>query len=71
VVQNTIFIGLDVHKESIAVAIADGRGGEVRSMSVVPHTPEAIRQVIPPLRASPPLGLLPGSPTRRMNPCAT
>jgi transposase len=45
-VQDTIFIGLDVHKESIAVAIAESRGGDVRSLGVIPHTPEAVRQVI-------------------------
>jgi transposase len=37
------FIGLDVHKDSISVAIADaGRDGEVRFWGAVPNTPEAI-----------------------------
>ena len=31
--QNTIFVGMDVHKATIAVAVADGaRGGEVRHL---------------------------------------
>jgi hypothetical protein len=43
--NNTIFAGLDVHKEKIAVAVAEGgRGGEVRQLAIfltAPITPAA------------------------------
>jgi transposase len=39
------FLGLDVHAESIAVAIAEP-GGEVRSVGVIPNRPEAIRRLL-------------------------
>ena len=38
----TKFIGLDVHKEQIAVAIADSRSQEVRSYGNVPNIDQAI-----------------------------
>ncbi len=31
------FVGLDVHKESIAIAVAEGRGGEPASLSTIPN----------------------------------
>lgn len=37
------FVGLDVHKETIAVAIADG--GEVRYCGEIKNTPEAIKKL--------------------------
>ena len=38
-----VFVGLDVHKDSIAVAIADaGRTGEVRFWGTIANTPEAL-----------------------------
>lgn len=40
----TRFVGLDVHAESIAVAVAEGAG--VRSVGEIPNTPEAIRKLV-------------------------
>jgi hypothetical protein len=39
------FIGLDVHAETIAVAVAEP-DGEVRSLGNFPNTPESIRKII-------------------------
>lgn len=43
--KGTRFIGLDVHADSIAVAVAEP-SGEVRSLGVVPNDPEAVRKLI-------------------------
>jgi transposase len=41
------YLGLDVHADSIAVAIAEGgRHGEVRSLGVIPNSPSAIRRLL-------------------------
>ena len=39
------FIGLDVHAETIAVAVAEP-DGEVRSIGTIPNRPESIRKMI-------------------------
>ncbi len=39
------YVGLDVHADTIAVAIAEGRG-EARSLGTVPNRPEQIRKLI-------------------------
>ena len=41
-----IFVGLDVHVESIAVAIAEAAGGEARSLGTIPNAPEAIAKLV-------------------------
>jgi transposase len=43
--KNVRFVGLDVHAESIAVAVAES-GGEVRSLGLVPNRPESVRRLI-------------------------
>ena len=44
------YIGLDVHKETIAVSVAEARGGEVRYLGEIAHTPEAIEKLVRQLR---------------------
>jgi transposase len=39
------FVGLDVHAETIAVAVAE-QGGEVRAHGVIPNRPEPIRKLM-------------------------
>ena len=42
--KNIRFIGLDVHAETIAVAVAEAEG-EARSLGVIPNRPEAVRRL--------------------------
>ena len=39
------FLGLDVHADTIAVAMAEP-GGEIRSLGVIPNRPESIRKLV-------------------------
>ena len=39
------FVGLDVHAETIAVAVAE-EGGELRSLGVLPNREEAVRKLV-------------------------
>src|ERR1043165_6255205 len=43
--SKVLFIGLDVHAEAIAVAVAE-QGGEVRSLGTIPNRLEAIRKLV-------------------------
>ena len=43
--SNVRFVGLDVHAETIAVAVAEP-GGEVRSLGVIPNRSESIRKLL-------------------------
>lgn len=50
--QDSTFIGLDVHKATISVAVARGeRGGEVRHWGTVPHRPDHVRKLVEKLAA--------------------
>jgi len=43
----TVFVGLDVHKATIAVALAEsGERQEVRSYGVIPNTPAAVARLV-------------------------
>ena len=42
--KNVRFVGLDVHAQTIAVAVAE-TGGEVRSLGVVPNNPESVSKL--------------------------
>ena len=44
------YIGLDVHKETIAVSVAEANGGEVRYYGEIRNTPAAIEKLIKGLR---------------------
>jgi transposase len=43
--KNLRFLGLDVHAETIAVAVAEA-DGEVRSLGIIPNREEAIRKMV-------------------------
>ncbi len=41
-----VFLGLDVHAETIAVAVAEAGGGEVRSLGVIANRPGSVSRLI-------------------------
>jgi len=44
--NTTIFVGLDVHKTTVVVAVAEGlRGGEVRQLGTFPNRAEQIAKL--------------------------
>lgn len=43
--KGTVFVGMDVHAETIAVAVAEGRD-VVRSLGMIPNRPEAVRRIL-------------------------
>ena len=45
--DNEVYIGLDVSKLKISVALAEaGRDGEVRFLGDIDHTPEGIKRLV-------------------------
>jgi transposase len=44
--KNTRFVGLDVHAETIAVAVTEGRDGAARSLGTIANRPEAVRRLL-------------------------
>ena len=45
--KNTLFVGLDVHADTISVAVAQsGRNGQVLSMGIVANRPDSVRKLI-------------------------
>jgi transposase len=44
------FVGLDVHKETIAVSVAEADGGEVRYQGEIPNTTDAVVRLVRRLR---------------------
>lgn len=58
--NDTIFVGLDVHKATVAVAVAEGtRGGEVRHLGAIPNRADHIAKLVEKL----------GKSGRRLNFC--
>ena len=43
--DNILYVGLDVHRDSIAAAVAE-REGEARSRGIIPNTTEAVAKLI-------------------------
>jgi transposase len=42
----TRFVGMDVHAETIAVAVTEGRDGGARSLGTIANRPEAVRRLL-------------------------
>lgn len=44
------YVGMDVHKATMAVSVAEARGSEVRYVGEIANTPEAIGKLVKQLR---------------------
>lgn len=40
------YVGLDVHKETIAGSVAEAHGGEVRYLGEIGNTPQALTKLV-------------------------
>jgi transposase len=52
--SKVLFVGLDVHAETIAVAVAEEGKGEVRSLGTIPNRLESVRKLVWKLKADKP-----------------
>jgi transposase len=52
--KKLLFLGLDVHAQNIALAFAEGGGGEARSYGTIPNDLHALEKVLAQLRAAHP-----------------
>jgi transposase len=59
------FVGLDVHAETIAVAVAE-QDGEVRTLGVIPNREESIRKLVKKLGPVEQLRFSPETPEPRL-----
>lgn len=44
--QNILFVGMDVHKESVEIALAEGASQEIRRYGKIGGTREAMRKAL-------------------------
>src|SRR4051812_28008790 len=52
--KQLLFVGLDVHAQRIAIALAEGGGGEARTYGSIPHDLHALEKVFARLRKAHP-----------------
>ena len=49
--NRTIFVGLDVHKDSISICVLDNRGSSPRPGLTIPNTPRDVARVFRKLKS--------------------